>query len=95
MRFSCWIGDARDADDYLVKPDRLVVRNTARSLTAADAERMFERFWRSDTARSAGTHAGLGLALSRKLGAGLAAEVDNGELTVALRFAAPGSSSSP
>jgi signal transduction histidine kinase len=43
-----------------------------------DASHVFDRFWRADTARTAG-HAGLGLALSRKL-----IEVCGGEITAQL-----------
>jgi two-component system sensor histidine kinase QseC len=57
----------------------LEVSNTTESLTADDLAHMFEPFWRKDAARSSGSHAGLGLALSRAycnvLGATLAAEM--------------------
>lgn len=45
---------------------RIEIAN-ATSLDPADAPRVFERFWRGDRARTAGTHAGLGLALCKKL----------------------------
>ncbi len=45
----------------------LRVSNTGCTLTSDQAAHVFERFWRGDEARTAGTHAGLGLALCRKL----------------------------
>ena len=45
----------------------IVISNTGCTLAAADATRVFERFWRGDKARSASGHAGVGLALSKKL----------------------------
>ena len=41
----------------------LLVANPTADLTAADLPRIFDRFWRKDTARSDGRHAGLGLSL--------------------------------
>jgi signal transduction histidine kinase len=59
---------------------RLEIENTGCTLAPADAAHVFERFWRGDAARSAGTHAGLGLALCKKLvgllGGTIAARVD-------------------
>ncbi|MGE0396351.1 MAG: ATP-binding protein [Kofleriaceae bacterium] len=45
---------------------RIEIAN-ATTLEAADASRVFDRFWRADPARAAGAHAGLGLALCKKL----------------------------
>lgn len=46
----------------------LTVTNSGSRLSQDQAERAFERFWRGDAARSeAGTHCGLGLAISREL----------------------------
>ena len=45
----------------------LSVSNTAPCLQLADCERMFDRFWRRDSARTAGGGSGLGLALARAL----------------------------
>ncbi|MEO7736255.1 MAG: ATP-binding protein [Kofleriaceae bacterium] len=47
--------------------ERLVIANSGCTLPARDAARVFERFWRGDAARMTGTHAGLGLALCKKL----------------------------
>lgn len=41
----------------------LTVRNATDALTPGDLPRLFDRFWRKDTARSGGKHAGLGLSL--------------------------------
>lgn len=66
------------------------VANTAPGLETDDVERMFERFWRKDPARSSGTHSGLGLALSlslvRLLGGTLKATLIGSELVMALRL---------
>jgi len=66
------------------------VTNTAPGLEADEVERMFERFWRKDAARSTGTHSGLGLALSlslvRLLGGTLKATLIGSELVMALRL---------
>lgn len=48
-------------------PGTITVSNTGCALAPEDAQRVFERFWRGDVARSAGMHAGLGLALCKKL----------------------------
>ncbi len=60
----------------------LTVSNTGCALTPADIEHVFDRFWRGDTARSGGMHAGLGLALCKKLvrslGGTITARVDQG-----------------
>jgi signal transduction histidine kinase len=50
------------------RPDEvaIVVEDTGEGLTAEAAQRMFERFWRGDRARSGGG-AGLGLAIARSL----------------------------
>ena len=39
----------------------------ANDTTLENADHVFERFWRGDAARSAGTHAGLGLAITKRL----------------------------
>jgi signal transduction histidine kinase len=41
------------------------VANAAGNLTPADVERLFDRFWRKESARSDGQHFGLGLPLAR------------------------------
>jgi two-component system, OmpR family, heavy metal sensor histidine kinase CusS len=43
------------------------IANSGSHVAAADADRVFDRFWRGDAARGAGKHAGLGLALCRKI----------------------------
>ena len=44
------------------------ISNTGNTLTSAEAEKAFERFWRADAARTnTGLHCGLGLALSRRI----------------------------
>lgn len=45
---------------------RITIAN-ATTLDPSDASRVFDRFWRGDSARTAGIHAGLGLALCKKL----------------------------
>jgi two-component system, OmpR family, heavy metal sensor histidine kinase CusS len=46
----------------------LEVANTGSSVSSADVERLFERFWRGDAARAAtGVHCGLGLSLCQRL----------------------------
>ncbi|HEX8523973.1 MAG TPA: ATP-binding protein [Tepidisphaeraceae bacterium] len=47
---------------------RLVIANSGCSLTQQDLPKVFDRFWRADSSRSAtGQHAGLGLSLCRKI----------------------------
>ncbi len=55
------------------------VTNEAPHLTNEDAARMFDRFWRKDSARSGYGHSGLGLALVKSL-----AELLNGSLSAIL-----------
>lgn len=59
--------DDRGAISVELSPGTITISNTGCALAPADIERVFERFWRGDAARSAGTHAGLGLALCKKL----------------------------
>jgi signal transduction histidine kinase len=66
------------------------VSNPAGNLQAEDVPRLFERFWRKDSARTGGgAHAGLGLALARslaeQLGCELTAALKGGVLTMTLR----------
>jgi signal transduction histidine kinase len=51
------------------EPDhvRVTVEDTGRGLTPEAARRMFDRFWRDDSARQANGGAGLGLAIARGL----------------------------
>jgi signal transduction histidine kinase len=64
------------------------VENPTDNLMPADAERLFERFWRKDPARSGGQHFGLGLALAatcaQAMGWTLTATVDESHLSVIL-----------
>lgn len=70
--------DALPADGF-----RLTVTNRVEGLTAADTERLFERFWRRDVSRTDSTHHGLGLSLAR-----LCAEVTGYRLSAGLDAAA-------
>lgn len=67
----------------------LEVRNRPATMREADVERMFEPFWRADTARTDRAHRGLGLAIVRTqceaFGLGLEAGVDDGEARVRVR----------
>jgi two-component system, OmpR family, heavy metal sensor histidine kinase CusS len=52
------------------EPDRIRCRitNTGSRISPEDAERVFDRFWRGDQARTdTGVHCGLGLSLSRRI----------------------------
>jgi signal transduction histidine kinase len=53
--------------DVTLSETQLVIANSGCALAPDDAARVFERFWRGDAARATGTHAGLGLALCKKL----------------------------
>lgn len=64
---------------------RLTVRNDAAGMTPQAAGRLFERYYRADSART-GPHAGLGLAivraLARQMGGGATARLDGGMLSI-------------
>jgi two-component system sensor histidine kinase QseC len=49
----------------------LSVTNPVQRLDSEDVQHLFERFWRKDSARTGGEHAGLGLPLARSLAAAL------------------------
>jgi two-component system heavy metal sensor histidine kinase CusS len=72
---------------------RLQVSNTGSRLSAEDATHVFERFWRGDRARTAGSHCGLGLTLCRNiaqvLGGTITARSDAGVFSVMLEFPEP------
>ncbi len=66
-----------------------VIRNTGCTLSAEQVGKVFDRFWRGDTARqAAGQHCGLGLPLARmlveKLGGTLRADVYEGWFRVSI-----------
>ena len=74
----------------------LRLANPAGNLTAEDAARLFERFWRKEAARSGGEHAGLGLSLARifaaAMGWRLSATLEAGQLVFRLGPAPTGAS---
>ena len=65
---------------------KLTISNEAPDLSKADVERIFDRFWRHESSRSAENHSGLGLSLSHaiaeQLGFELRAEWADGALTL-------------
>lgn len=78
---------ARQADGCI----DIDVSNTGCRLSADQAARVFNRFWRADASRSdAGTHCGLGLSLVQRvmqaLGGSAAALVEDGTFTLRLTF---------
>ena len=54
----------------------LRVVNPTDNLQADDVPKLFERFWRKDSSRTGGVHAGLGLALSRSIAEQLGCTLD-------------------
>ncbi len=76
----------------------IAISNTGCQLTTAQVARVFDRFWRADSARQdTGLHCGLGLALVRRIGTVLGstavAAVDNdGVFTIAVRLSDSGAS---
>ncbi len=71
--------------DASVDHGRFVVRvvNTVENLEPGDLPRLFDRFWRKDTARTTDGHTGLGLALARTFARALGCELT-------AQFVAPG-----
>lgn len=73
--------------------NRITFTNPVKQPETLDADRLFDRFYRSDAARHTGG-AGLGLAsvkgLMEKMGGSAAAAVEAGQLTIILEFKAPG-----
>ena len=59
--------DDGGAIEVALTDEWLTISNSGCALPAGDAARVFDRFWRGDAARVTGTHAGLGLALCKKL----------------------------
>ncbi len=89
---------ARQTSDGLC----LSVENQASDLSPHDVERMFDRFWRHDSARHAGQHCGLGLAIVQRcaqaLGGQAGASLHDGRLRLTVQLPAlptPGGSDSP
>jgi two-component system, OmpR family, heavy metal sensor histidine kinase CusS len=86
--------DERGTIWIAITRDTIRIANTGCTLGSAEIARVFERFWRGDAARSGGVHAGLGLALCKKLvellDGGIAAENRGGHFvaTVTLPLAA-------
>lgn len=80
--------------DIRLETDRFTLRvaNTFEHLAPEDVTKLFDRFWRKDTARSDNEHSGLGLCLSRSfaqaLGYELTAAIDEKSLLI---FALSGS----
>lgn len=72
---------------------RIELSNTGSRLSADDATHVFERFWRGDRARTAGSHCGLGLTLCRNiaqvLGGTITAKSDGGVFTVTFELPEP------
>jgi two-component system sensor histidine kinase QseC len=54
---------------------QLQVSNAAPDLSECDLPRLFDRFWRKDAARAAGTHTGLGLPLAQTFARALGCEL--------------------
>jgi two-component system sensor histidine kinase QseC len=79
--------------------DTLTIANNPVDLSAEDLPHLFERFWRKETARTGGEHAGLGLALAqayaRALGLKLNAELRGQTLLMKLTGLAPPTATSP
>ncbi|HET6247289.1 MAG TPA: ATP-binding protein [Tepidisphaeraceae bacterium] len=65
------------------------ITNSAAGIAAADIDRLFDRFWRADSARpQTGIHCGLGLSITRRLtmllGGEIRAEVSDDRFTMVL-----------
>ena len=80
---------ASSADDDNVT---FVVRNSGRTVAPRDIRRVYDRFWRGDTARQASAgHCGLGLSLCRTLvehlgGSTAAAISPDGRFTITIHL---------
>ncbi len=74
----------RSGDRFLIR-----IENPVQRLAASDLPRMFDRFWRLDSARTGGTHAGLGLPLVAAICVALGIEIEttlvDGVFSVQLR----------
>ncbi|HEX3728968.1 MAG TPA: ATP-binding protein [Opitutaceae bacterium] len=73
-------GEVRISIETGAGPARLLVANSVEGLGPADVDRLFDRFWRKEAARSDQRHLGLGLPLSRvfaqAMGCALSAALD-------------------
>lgn len=79
------VTEVREADAKI----HIDVSNPTADLTVPDLPLMFERFWRKDSARTQGHHAGLGLSLVQALAAALRLEISpqlraDGKFTVTI-----------
>ncbi len=88
-------GTVRITTDRQNTQARIRISNTGSQVAAADAEKVFERFWRGDQSRTTttGTHCGLGLAVCARLASVLGGTISassevGGEFTIELRLAA-------
>jgi len=76
------------------QPGNVVLRiaNTGCNLTPEQAKRVFDPFWRGDESRTERAHAGLGLAICRRvataMGGNIEASVTQGRFTVTLSLPA-------
>ncbi|MGI9302922.1 MAG: ATP-binding protein [Gammaproteobacteria bacterium] len=72
----------------------LAITNIAHGLKAEDLPSMFERFWRKESSRTGGHHAGLGLslvkALANVLKLGVSPKLDHDHFSIALTGLQPG-----
>jgi heavy metal sensor kinase len=87
-------GHVRIESDRQNAQARIRISNTGSTVASADADKVFERFWRGDQSRTAtGTHCGLGLAVCSRLiqvlGGTIAARSEiGGEFSVEVRLPA-------
>ncbi|MCW1922396.1 ATP-binding protein [Luteolibacter arcticus] len=87
------VAHAPEGSEVMIEasPNRLAVSNPAPGLNEEDLERLFERFWRKDDARSGYGHSGLGLSIVKACVALLGGECratlsPNGYFRVALTW---------
>ncbi len=89
-----WLDTRREGDGAEIE-----VANTGCGLAPRDADKVFERFWRGDSARSGDqAHAGLGLALSRQMADAMGGDLkagcdEQGRFCITLRL--PGAGAGP
>ena len=74
----------------IVDVEPRLIRITNTGCTLENAHHVFDRFWRGDAARTAGTHAGLGLAIAKTLvellGGSITAEVRDRNFIATVHF---------